>query len=168
MSSREGRRGNLAPDSIRMVDVGSKPVTRRLAIACGKVTMAASTARLLREQRLPKGDVLTTAKLAGILAAKRVDEWIPLCHTIPLDHIGITLEVGKAEVQVRARVECHGKTGVEMEALTAVAVACLTTYDMCKAVDQEMAIGPIYLQEKSGGRSGLYLRDGKPAKRETF
>ena len=120
--------------------------------------MAPATLRLVRDGALPKGDVLAAAQVAGILAAKRVDEWIPLCHTVPLDSVEIVFALGAEAVGVTATAKCHGKTGVEMEALAAVAAACLTIYDMCKSVDKEMTIGPIQLVRKSGGRSGRYER----------
>ena len=145
-------------EAIRMIDVGGKPVTERIAAAEGGVAMAPATLRLVRDGALPKGDVLAAAQVAGILAAKRVDEWIPLCHTVPLDSVEIVFALGAEAVGVTATAKCHGKTGVEMEALAAVAAACLTIYDMCKSVDKEMTIGPIQLVRKSGGRSGRYER----------
>ena len=132
---------------VRMVDVGGKPLSRRRAIARGTVCMAPETARRLRE--LPKGDALVTAQLAGIMAAKRTSELIPLCHPLPLSHIDVSLEVGDAGVEITAAVETTAQTGVEMEALTAVSVAALTVYDMAKAIDKEMTIGGVALVEKS-------------------
>src|SRR5438876_5365601 len=129
----------------RMVDVGGKEPMRRRAVARAEVRMAAATARILRE--LPKGDALATAQVAGIMAAKRTSELIPLCHPLPLTHVEVTLEVGAATVEITAVVETTAQTGVEMEALTAVAVAALTVYDMCKAIDKTMAIGGIRLIE---------------------
>lgn len=152
---------------VRMVDVSGKPVMSRFATAHGRVTMAQATVRLLEEDRLPKGNVLAAAQVAGILAAKRVDEWIPLCHTLPLDSVEITFVLDAEGVVVTSDVGCHGKTGVEMEALTAVAVSCLTIYDMCKSIDKEMTIGPIYLLKKSGGRSGDYLRPSRTEGRDS-
>jgi cyclic pyranopterin phosphate synthase len=133
--------------AVRMVDVGPKPLSRRRAVASGEVVMAAETARRLRE--LPKGDALATAQIAGIMAAKRTSELIPLCHPLPLSNIEIALEVGDDRVAIAATVETTAQTGVEMEALTAVSVAALTIYDMAKAIDKEMTIGEIRLLEKT-------------------
>jgi len=132
---------------VRMVDVGGKPVSRRRAVARAEVTMAAETARALRE--LPKGDALATAQLAGIMAAKRTSELIPLCHPLPLSHVEVTLEVGAASVEIVAAAETTAQTGVEMEALTAATVAALTVYDMAKAIDKNMRISDIALVEKT-------------------
>ena len=132
---------------VRMVDVGGKDVSRRRAVARATVRMATGTASRLRE--LPKGDALVTAQLAGIMAAKRTSELIPLCHPLPLSHIEVTLETGDAVVEITATVETTAKTGVEMEALTAVTVAALTVYDMAKAIDKEMSITDIILVEKT-------------------
>lgn len=132
---------------VRMVDVGAKPLSRRRAVARGTVGMAPETARRLRE--LPKGDALVTAQLAGIMAAKRTSELVPLCHPLPLSHIEVTLDVGEASVEIGAAVETTAQTGVEMEALTAVSVAALTVYDMAKAIDKQMTIGDISLVEKT-------------------
>ncbi|HEV2591404.1 MAG TPA: cyclic pyranopterin monophosphate synthase MoaC [Gaiellaceae bacterium] len=122
--------------SVRMVDVGAKPVQQRRAVARAVVHMAPATAKQLRE--LPKGDALATAQLAGIMAAKRTSELIPLCHPLPISHAGVTLEVGEDHVEIRAEASTSGQTGVEMEALTAASVAALTIYDMAKAVDKSM------------------------------
>ena len=132
---------------VRMVDVGGKPLSRRRAVARGAVRMAAETARRLRE--LPKGDALVTAQLAGIMAAKRASELIPLCHPLPLSHIEVTLDVGEDAVEIASVVETTAQTGVEMEALTAVSVAALTVYDMAKAIDSGMSISDITLVEKT-------------------
>ena len=132
----------------RMVDVGAKPVQRRTASAEGFVHCAAATIRALKKQALPKGDVLSVAKIAGILAAKRCDELIPLCHSLPLDSVDVDFEVLANAVRVMATARTTAKTGVEMEALTAVSVAALTIYDMCKAVDKGMSIGEIRVTEK--------------------
>ena len=142
----------------RMVDVGGKPETRRTAIAAGEIRMKPETIRLLSSGGLPKGDALAAARIAGILAAKRVDEIIPLCHSLNLDAVELDFEVQQDRVRVNARVAVTGRTGAEMEALTAAAAACLTLYDMAKAVDRDMEIGAICLLEKTGGRSGHYLR----------
>jgi cyclic pyranopterin monophosphate synthase len=132
---------------VRMVDVGGKPLSRRRAVARGEVRMAPATARRLRE--LPKGDALTTAQLAGIMAAKRTSELIPLCHPLALSHVEVTLEVGEASVEIVASAETTAQTGVEMEALTAVTVAALTVYDMAKAIDKEMVVSEVRLVEKT-------------------
>jgi cyclic pyranopterin phosphate synthase len=133
--------------TVRMVDVGEKPLSRRRAVARGEVRMAAETARRLRE--LPKGDALATAQVAGIMAAKRTAELIPLCHPLPLSHVAVELEVGDDRVSVEATAETTAQTGVEMEALTAAAVAALTVYDMAKAVDDELTVSEIRLVEKT-------------------
>ena len=130
-----------------MVDVGDKPVSRRRAVAHATVTMAPETASRLRE--LPKGDALATAQVAGIMAAKRTADLIPLCHPLPLTHAGVTLEVGDAEVEIEAVAETTAQTGVEMEALTAAAVAALTVYDMAKAIDKGLVVSEERLVEKT-------------------
>jgi cyclic pyranopterin monophosphate synthase len=132
---------------VRMVDVGAKPLSRRRAVARAEVRMAPETARRLRE--LPKGDALATAQLAGIMAAKRTSELIPLCHPLPLSHVEVTLEVGDESVEVVASAETTAQTGVEMEALTAAAVAALTVYDMAKAIDRDMVVVEVRLLEKT-------------------
>ena len=136
--------------AVRMVDVGAKEPMRRRAVARAEVRMAAATARILRE--LPKGDALATAQLAGIMAAKRTSELIPLCHPLPLTHVEVTLEVGEESVEIVASAETTAQTGVEMEALTAASVAALTVYDMAKAVDKEMRIADVVLVEKTKER----------------
>jgi cyclic pyranopterin monophosphate synthase len=133
--------------AVRMVDVGAKPLSRRRAVARAEVRMAPETSRRLRE--LPKGDALTTAQLAGIMAAKRTSDVIPLCHPLPLSHIEVTLEVGDGSVEIVATAETTAQTGVEMEALTAASVAALTIYDMAKAIDKEMVIAEVRLLEKT-------------------
>jgi cyclic pyranopterin monophosphate synthase len=132
---------------VRMVDVGGKPVSRRRAVARAEVRMAAETARRLRE--LPKGDALTTAQLAGIMAAKRTSDLIPLCHPLPLTHVDVTLSVGEDSVEIVASAETTAQTGVEMEALTAATVAALTVYDMAKAIDKDMMVSEVRLLEKT-------------------
>jgi len=132
---------------VRMVDVGDKPLSRRRAVAAATVTMAPETARRLRE--LPKGDALATAQLAGIMAAKRTAELIPLCHPLPLSHIEVSLDVGDAAVEIRAIAETTAQTGVEMEALLAASVAALTVYDMAKAIDKGMTVEGVRLLEKT-------------------
>ena len=133
--------------AVRMVDVGAKPLSRRRASARCTVRMAPETARRLRE--LPKGDALAVAQLAGIMAAKRTSELVPLCHPLPLTHVSVELRPGGETVEIAASVETTAQTGVEMEALTAVSVAALTVYDMAKAVDKEMRIAEIVLVSKS-------------------
>ena len=133
--------------AVRMVDVGDKPASRRRAVARAEVRMAAATAQRLHD--LPKGDALATAQLAGIMAAKRTSELIPLCHPLPLSHIEVTLSVREAAVEITAIAETTAQTGVEMEALTAASVAALTVYDMCKAVDKEMVVNDVRLLEKT-------------------
>lgn len=142
----------------RMVDVGEKAVTRRTAVAEGRVVMSTEAFGLVRDQALTKGDVLGVAKVAGIQGAKRTAELVPLCHPLPLDHVDVELDLDEQlpGVRVRASVRTDGRTGVEMEALTAVSVACLTVYDMVKAADRSMRIEGIRLLEKTGGRSGDY------------
>ncbi len=140
----------------KMVDVGWKPVTEREAVARGSVQMQPETLRLIQEGLVKKGDVLTIAQLAGIMGAKRTAELIPLCHPLPLNKVDVELEADETEsrVNITATASTSGKTGVEMEALTAVAVAALSVYDMCKAVDRGMQIGPVRLVSKRGGQSG--------------
>ena len=138
-----------AEGTARMVDVGAKPVQRRLAIAAGFVECAPATVQALRDKALPKGDVLTVARIAAIQAAKRTDELIPLCHGLPLDKVDVDFEVTNAGVAIRATSSTSAKTGVEMEALTAVSVAALTIYDMCKAVDKTMRITDVVLVSKT-------------------
>jgi cyclic pyranopterin phosphate synthase len=144
-----------------MVDVGGKPVTAREALARGSITMSAQALRLVRRGGLAKGDPLEVARLAGIMAAKRTAGLIPLCHPLPLTHVSVELTPLRRRYRIEARVRTSSQTGVEMEALTAVAVAALTIYDMVKAVDKEMVIGDICLVEKKGGRSGHYRRNSK-------
>lgn len=144
----------------RMVDVGEKPVTHRMARASGIVRMQAATRRLILDRQVAKGDVLEVARLAGIMAAKRTGDLIPLCHPLPLDAVSIAFsEVGEDALRIEATVEVTAKTGVEMEALMAVSVAALTIYDMCKSVDRAMLIECVQLEEKSGGRSGNFVRE---------
>jgi cyclic pyranopterin phosphate synthase len=145
-----------------MVGVGDKPATKRLAIAEGSVTMAAKTLDMILAGDAKKGDVIGTARVAGIMAAKRTSELIPLCHPIGLDRVSVDIGADQRlpGLRVRATAEITGKTGVEMEALTAVSVACLTIYDMAKAVDRGMTISDIHLVEKRGGRSGTWKAKG--------
>ena len=143
----------------RMVDVGGKPETQRTARASGLVRMAPTTAALVRDRALAKGDVLEVARLAGIMAAKRTGDLIPLCHPLPLTAVTLDFAfVADDLLRIDATVRVFGRTGVEMEALTAVSVAALTVYDMCKAVDRGLTIERVRLEEKSGGRSGTFRR----------
>lgn len=155
---------HIGPDGrARMVDVGDKAVTQRTAIARGRVDMAADTLTLATSRDTRKGDPIAIAELAGIMAAKITADLIPLCHPLPLTSVKVDIEpiAGESAVSVTARAKTSGQTGVEMEALTAVSVACLTLYDMLKAVDKAMVIGGIELVEKTGGKSGDY-RKGEP------
>jgi cyclic pyranopterin phosphate synthase len=143
----------------RMVDVGAKQVTRRMARASARVTMEAETLRLVRDKKATKGDVLEVARLAGIMAAKRTAELIPLCHPLSLESVTVDFTfVDERTLAIEATACVESKTGVEMEALTAVSVAALTVYDMTKSVDRGITIGPIQLEAKSGGRSGHWNR----------
>jgi cyclic pyranopterin phosphate synthase len=143
-----------------MVDVGDKPATHRVARASGRISMRPATLRLVAAGRAKKGDVLGVARLAAIQAAKRTPELIPLAHPIALTRIAVSFKLSKpkSQVELSAQVECRGQTGVEMEALTAVAVGLLTVYDMLKSVDRGMTLGPIRLEEKRGGKSGSFRR----------
>jgi len=147
----------------RMVDVGEKPVTHRVCIARGELRMAPATLARIAEGGLPKGDVLGTARLAGIQAAKRTAEWIPLCHALPLDAVEVELAPDPAgsRILIEARARAHARTGVEMEALVAVSAAGLTIYDMCKAIDRDMELGAVRLVSKSGGKSGEWTRQAE-------
>ena len=147
----------------RMVDVGEKQVTERVCVARGEVRMAAETLQRIADGEMPKGDVLATARLAGIQACKRTDEWIPLAHPVPVDSVELELrpDPSGARVRIEAKVRAHARTGVEMEALVAVAAAGLTIYDMCKAVDRGMTVEAIRLVSKSGGKSGRWRRPGE-------
>jgi len=141
-----------------MVDVGGKPVTNREARARGTITMSAAALKLIRRGEVAKGDPLQAARVAAILAAKQTASLIPLCHPLPLTHVSVELSPSTNGYNIEARVRTSAQTGVEMEALTAVSVAALTIYDMVKAVDKDMVIGDICLVEKSGGKSGHYVR----------
>ena len=142
----------------RMVDVGAKDVTERLARAESFVRMQPETLSLIRNRQVAKGDVLEVARLAGIMATKRTADLIPLCHPLAIDGVTVDLSIlDNQNVRIEATVRIHGRTGVEMEALTAVSVAALTVYDMCKAVDRGMVLGPTRLLEKSGGKSGHFV-----------
>ncbi len=143
-----------------MVSVADKAITHRTCVARGEVRMAAPTLTAISQGRVPKGDVLLTARLAGIQAAKRTYEWIPLCHPLPLDGVegALTPDPENARVLIEGRVEAHARTGVEMEALVAVSAAGLTVYDMCKAIDRGITIGEVRLIQKPGGKSGAWTR----------
>jgi cyclic pyranopterin phosphate synthase len=145
----------------RMVDVGQKPITHRRAVARASVQMRPETAQLVVDAGTPKGDVLATARIAGIMAAKRTSDLIPLCHQIPLDKVEVAFEVDAAQgrIEIRATAVAHDRTGVEMEAMTSASVAALTIYDMLKGVERGITIEEVVLLEKQGGRSGHYLRD---------
>lgn len=147
--------------AVHMVDVGDKSITHRIAIAAGSIRMETTTLALIRDGGHKKGDVLGIARTAGIMGAKKTSELVPLCHPISLTHINIDLNIDEdnASVHCECRAETDGKTGVEMEALTAVQVTLLTIYDMCKAVDRGMVISDIQLLEKSGGKSGTWVRN---------
>lgn len=168
MSGGGGRLSHLdEAGRARMVDVGEKPVGERECVARGEIRMRAETLARIVEGRLPKGDVLATARIAGIQAAKRTPEWIPLAHAIALDSVEVAFEPapearGEARLRIEARVRAHARTGVEMEALVAVSAAALTLYDMCKAVDREMRIDAVRLVSKRGGKSGVWTRPDEP------
>ena len=141
-----------------MVDVSAKPETERIARAVGEVELSRETLELIASNKVPKGEVLNTARLAGIQAAKRTSDWVPLCHPVRLTQVDVELTLAPKEglIRVVSTVKAIDRTGVEMEALTAVAAACLTVYDMCKAVDKRILIGNIHLLSKKGGRSGEF------------
>lgn len=145
--------------SVRMVDVAAKAMSERHAVAGATIVMQPRTLQLIQAHDAKKGDVLATAQIAGIMAAKRTCELIPLCHAIELSHVGVAFTPrGAARIEVRCSVSCVGKTGVEMEALIGASIAALTVYDMCKAVDRGMRIESVRLEEKRGGRSGTFRR----------
>ena len=143
----------------RMVDTSAKPITARRAVASGLVRMSAETIAAIRNHQTPKGDPLETARLAGVMAAKRTAELIPLCHPLPLTHVDVHAELRDNAVYLESEVTTNAQTGVEMEALTAVSVAALTVYDMCKALDKSMTISDVRLELKTGGKSGDYQRE---------
>ena len=144
---------------VRMVDTGDKQITSRRAVASARILMASETVVALREHRTPKGDPLEAARLAGIMAAKRTADLIPLCHPLPITHIDVQATVEDEGVALQAEVSTNAQTGVEMEALTAVSVAALTIYDMCKALEKGMTITDVRLESKMGGKSGDYDRE---------
>jgi len=154
----------------RMVDVSEKPQTAREAVAAGSVYMKPDTIRLIRDRAIPKGDVIAAARVAGIMGAKKTSELVPMCHPLALTSVTVDMNIDekKSRIDLEAKVKTVGRTGVEMEALTAVSVAALTIYDMCKAVDREMTISDIMLMEKRGGRSGEFRRStASPVARKT-
>ncbi|MBN1774600.1 MAG: cyclic pyranopterin monophosphate synthase MoaC [Deltaproteobacteria bacterium] len=158
---KRGQRGR-----VEMIDVGDKPPTTRTGVASGFISMKPATLRRIRDGSLPKGDVLAVARIAGIQAAKRTPEWLPLCHPLPLSYVAVELQptARPVGIRIRATVRCTAPTGVEMEALTAVAAAALTIYDMVKSIDRGMEIGPVRLERKEGGRSGLWRRNTPPGR----
>ena len=143
---------------LKMVDTSEKAITTRRAVASGRVSMSMETVKAIREHRTPKGDPLEAARLAGIMAAKRTAELIPLCHPLPLTHIDVVASLEDNGVYLRSEVAANAQTGVEMEALMAISLSALTIYDMCKALDKGITISDIRLESKSGGKSGDYLR----------
>ena len=147
----------------KMVDVGEKPISERTAVAAGSVLVNEKTFALIRSGGMKKGDVLTTAQIAGIMGAKRTSEVIPMCHPVAVNGINLTLSLNEKRyaVEITAEVSCDGRTGVEMEALTAVSIAALTVYDMCKAVQKDMVITDIRLLRKTGGVHGDFIREGE-------
>ncbi len=147
----------------KMVDVGEKPISERTAVAAGSVLVNENTFALIRSGGMKKGDVLTTAQIAGIMGAKRTSEVIPMCHPVAVNGINLTLSLNEKRyaVEITAEVSCDGRTGVEMEALTAVSIAALTVYDMCKAVQKDMVITDIRLLRKTGGVHGDFIREGE-------
>ncbi|MCM8798309.1 MAG: cyclic pyranopterin monophosphate synthase MoaC [Candidatus Omnitrophica bacterium] len=142
---------------IKMVDISGKPETLREAIAQGRICLNPQTIKLIQTKKIPKGDVLNVARCAGILAAKRVDELIPLCHPLALDYVEIDFKLEKDKILITARCKTKAKTGVEMEAMLACCISALTIYDMCKSVDRRMTLSEIKLLEKKGGRSGNFF-----------
>jgi cyclic pyranopterin monophosphate synthase len=149
----------------KMVDVSEKEVTSRTAVACSRISMSADVYDRIKEGKIGKGDVLSVAQVAGVMAAKRTADIVPMCHPLPLSAVNIFFRAeqetkdGEVFLHIEAEVKTTGKTGVEMEALTAASVCALTVYDMCKAMDKGMVIGPTYLQSKTGGKSGVYKRE---------
>ncbi len=146
----------------KMVDTTEKQITTRRAIASARVLMSPETVRAIRDHQTPKGEPLETARLAGIMAAKRTSELIPLCHPLPLTHVDVRAEVTSDGVSIETEISTNAQTGVEMEALTAASVAALTIYDMCKALDKTMSITDVRLELKTGGKSGDYRRKSNP------
>lgn len=148
----------MSAGGVKIIDISNKPVTLREALAQARIFLQPQTLKLIRAKKIPKGDILTLAQCAGILAAKKVDELIPLCHTLPLEHVDISFRLEKDGIIILARCKTRSKTGVEMEAMAACSVAALTIYDMCKSLDRGAVIKEVKLMEKSGGKSGNYKR----------
>ena len=144
---------------MKMIDIGKKNITIREAVVEGRVFLRPSTILAIKKKRIPKGDVLASAKLAGILAAKKTPHLIPLCHPIPIEYVSVDFLIGKKEIKIKTTVRGIAKTGVEMEALVATSMAALTIYDMCKMLDRGIEIGMIRLIKKTGGKSGNYIGD---------
>lgn len=145
-------------NGVRIIDISNKSVTLREASAAARICLRPQTLKLIREKKIPKGDILTLAQCAGILAAKKVDELVPLCHSLFLEHVGISFKLEKDGIMIFASCKTRSKTGVEIEAMAACSVAALTIYDMCKSIDRGAVIKDIKLMEKSGGKSGHYKR----------
>jgi len=145
-------------NGVKIIDISKKPVTLREAQAAARIRLRPHTLELIREKKIPKGDIFTLAQCAGILAAKKVDELIPLCHSLPLEYVGISFKMEKNGIIILARCKTRSKTGVEMEAMTACSIAALAIYDMCKSIDRGAVIEEIKLMEKMGGKSGHYKR----------
>ena len=159
MARRTPKLTHLTPaGQVRMVDVGEKPISNRQAVAAARVDISAKAMDIIRAGKVAKGNVLETARVAGIMAAKKTAELIPLCHVLPLDHVAVEIRDVGSGFEIEAEARTSARTGVEMEALTAVSVAALTIYDMVKAIDRSVVIGDIRLLKKSGGRSGQYAR----------
>lgn len=148
-------------ESVKMVDISNKSSALREATAEAQISLSSKTIRMIRDKKIPKGEVLSVAECAGILAAKRVEELIPLCHPLPLEYISIDFKFKRKAIIITARCKTNAKTGVEMEAMVASAIAALTIYDMCKSLDREAVIEEIKLMEKKGGKSGDYIRNSK-------
>jgi len=148
-------------DNIKMVDISNKPSTPREATAQASIRLSPKTIKMIKDKKIPKGEVLSVAECAGILAAKRIDELIPLCHPLPLEYIGIDFKLKKKKIIITVKCKTNAKTGVEMEAMVASALTALTIYDMCKSMDKEAVIEEIKLIEKKGGKSGHYIRNSK-------
>lgn len=143
---------------MKMVDIGAKKITKRVAIAEGKIHLKPTVISAIKRKKIPKGDVLEAARLAAILALKRTPELLPLCHPILIEYADVEFSLGKNQIKIKTTVQAEAKTGVEMEALTAAAVSALTIYDMCKPLDKDIVISDIKLLKKTGGKSGTYIR----------
>lgn len=148
----------MSSNGAKIIDIGKKPVTSREALAAARIRLQPRTLELIRKKKIPKGDIFTLAQCAGILAAKKVDELIPLCHPLPLEHVDISFKLEKDLIVIFARCKTRSKTGVEMEAMVACCLASLSIYDMCKSIDRGAVIEEIKLMEKKGGKSGYYKR----------